>query len=193
MVAFVQFYYRVVQRFVKTDPAFPMAVVSLGLIVAALIMTTQFARGRQGTPSQTAARVAVVLAGVDLVAETLQFAPQLGFPALLPSDGSGRELLLRGLWVSCEFAMRCAMFIALWRAQANLDRGIAKLFFALIALSYLSTSIAFGRSMGGFRDFFNALPFGALAAKMSLPICTLWLALIVYVSRRAASGQHPVR
>jgi len=191
--AFVQFYYRVVQRFVKGDPAFVMGIVSLGLIVTALIVTTQFARGCRGTRSQTAARLAVALAVVDLIAETLQFAPRLGFPAVLPSDGSTNELLLRGIWVSCEFAMRGAVFVALWRAQADVDPSVVRLFVALVGVSYLATSISFARSMGPFQPFFNAIPFGALAGKVSLPICLLWLGVLVYLSRRAASGLHPVR
>lgn len=191
--AFVQVYYRVAPRFVKADPSFVMGIVSLGLIAVALLVTAQFARSRRGTASQTAARVAVALAVVDLLGETLQFAPRLGFPALLPSDGSTTELIVRGVWVSCEFAMRSAVFVALWRAQADLDPRLAQLFFALVALSFVATSISFARSMGPYQALFKALPFGALAGKLSLPLCLLWLALLVYLSRRAATGLHPAR
>jgi len=191
--AFVQFYYRVVQRFVKGDPSFAMGIVSLALIFTALIVTTEFAQGRRGTASQSAARLAVVLAGVDLIAETLQFAPRLGFPAAFPSDASTSELLLRGFWATSEFTMRGAVFIALWRALPDVDSRLVRLFFALLAASFVATSISFARSMGPFREFFGALPFGALAAKLSLPICLLWLGLIVYLSRRAARAHQPAR
>src|SRR6187551_3263398 len=75
---FVQFYYYVVMRFVKADPSFPMGIVSLCLIVTALLVTARFARGLRGTASETAARIAMVLAVIDVIGETLQFAPRLG-------------------------------------------------------------------------------------------------------------------
>ena len=188
---FVQLYYRIVLRFVKSDPSFWMGVVSLGLIAAALIVTARFARGRRNTASETAARVAVALAVVDLIGETLQFVPRLGLPALLPSDKSTSELLLRGAWFTCEYAMRCAMFVALWRAQANVDKRLVGLFFGLIGMNYLTTWIAFVRSMGPFTEFGNALPLGSLLAKINLPMSLLWLGILVYLSRRVARGLHP--
>jgi hypothetical protein len=189
--AFVQLYYRVVPRFVKADPSFWMGVVSLGLIATALVVTTQFARGRRGTASETAARIAMALAVVDLIGETLQFAPRLGLPALMPSDKSTTELLVRGTWASCEFAMRIAMFVALWRAQADVDKRIVIAFFALIGVNILAAAISFLRSLGPFTEWGNALPLGALAVKVALPISLFWMAILVYLSRRAASGLHP--
>lgn len=187
---FVQVYYRVAPRFVSAA-VFPMAVVSFALIVIALVVTAQFARGRRGTASETAAQVAVALAVVDLIGETLQFAPRLGFPALLPNDKSTTELVVRGIWASGEFAMRCAMFVALWRAQAGVDKRIVLLFFTLIGVNYLASAISFLRGLGPFTAYWNAAPLGNLAAKIALPISPLWLAFIVYLSRRAASGLHP--
>src|SRR6187551_2553983 len=110
---FVQFYFRVVAHFVKFE--LPVDLVNFIFIAIAPIVTTHFALGQRGTPSQTAARVVVVLAALDLLGELLQSAPHLGLPAIVPTDKGAAELLVRGIWVTCEFAMRGAMFIALFR------------------------------------------------------------------------------
>lgn len=190
--AFVQLYYRIAPRFVKADPTFWMGVVSLGLIALALVLTTRFARGRRGTASESAARVAAALAVVDLVGETLQFAPRLGLPALMPSDKSTTELLVRGTWASCEFAMRGAMFIALWRAQADVDRRIVALFCTLIGVNYLAAALSFLRALGPFTEFWRGLSATAPAGKLALEISIFWMAILVYLSWRAARGLHPV-
>jgi len=187
---FVQFYFRVVAHFVKFE--LPVDLVNFIFIAIAPIVTTHFALGQRGTPSQTAARVVVVLAALDLLGELLQSAPHLGLPAIVPSDKGAAELLVRGVWVTCEFAMRGAMFIALFRAQADVDKRLVALFFVLLGVNYLATSLSFLRAIGPFTALGNALPLGSLAAKISIPMSPLWLSLIVYLNGRLARGRHPL-
>ena len=185
---FVLICYYVVLRFVKVDPAFPLGVVSLGMIVTALIVFTRFARGRRGTASETAARVAAALAIVDVIGESLQFAPRLGFPIVIPGDGSTAELVVRLVWASCEYSMRVAMFLALWRAQPELDKRLVRLFFALIGVNYLATWIAFTRAAGPLREFWSDVRLATLIGKLNMPMGLLWLSIIVYLSWRLARG-----
>jgi hypothetical protein len=188
--AFVQVIYHVVLRFVKADPALLVDSVNLGLTVAAVVVTLRFAEGARGTAAESAARFVVGFALVDLVADLLQFAPRLGLPEIIPSDKSSTELLVRCVWVACEFSLRSATFVTLRRAQAGVDARLALAFFALIGLNCVTTAVSFARSSGSATAYWNAQPFAARLVQISPLVSLAWLTILVFLSWRLAFGQR---
>jgi hypothetical protein len=187
--ACVQFHYRVVAKVVHVDPTFAFGVVSWALIALAFVLFARFAREGRGTLSARFASVAGLLASVDLVAETLQFAPQLGLSSVIPDDKHMAELLVRCAWASCEFAMRVAVFMALWHAQVGADKRVRSVFLGLVLLHWLLAITSF---------VILAEPFAAWSAAHSSWLRILkvgpflgmtWLSMIVWVNRRVVT--HP--
>lgn len=180
-----QLYYRVVARFFWRDPTLPFGVVSLALIVTCLVLTARFAAARRGTAAAGVLRLAVALAAVDVIGEALQFAPQLGLPALIPSDKSERELWVRGLWVSCEFGLRSATFVGLWRSQRGAPRHLPLLFAALVGAQWILALLSFAHATPAYAPHLDAAPL-LLLFKLVPFLSFTWLALLIWLSHRVS-------
>lgn len=188
--AVVQLYYRVVSRFVTMDQVFWFGVMSWCLIAAAPFMVLRFARERRGTSAASMAYAAVGFAIVDLVGETLQFAPQLGLPALVPSDKGLTELVVRGIWVSCEFLLRSAVFVALWRSQAGAPKLVSYAFFGLVATHWVGAMIAFLSVTAQFASWWNNQPAAMLLVRVGWVQGLTWLSILIWLNRRVVLGQY---
>jgi hypothetical protein len=186
----VQLYYRVVVRFATMDQVFWFGVMSWCLIAVAPFVTLRFAQGQHGTRAATAAYVGVALAVVDLVGETLQFMPQLGLPALMPSDKGMTELVVRGLWVSCEFLMRSAVFVALWRCQVGAPRVVLFAFVGLVATHWVGAMISFLRVTEPYVAWWNGVPASAILVRGGWLLALTWMSLLVWLSYRVVTGRH---
>ena len=183
-------YYRVVMRFVTLNPGLWFGVMSWCLVAAAPLLILRFARERRGTPAATLAYIGVALAIVDLVGETLQFAPQLGLPALMPSDKDMTELVVRSVWVCCEFLMRGVVFLALWRCQVG-NKLVLYGFFGLVATHWVSAMVSFLRATEQYAAWWSNVPAAALLVRVGWMLSLLWMSLLVWLSYRVASGRHP--
>jgi hypothetical protein len=189
--AFVQVFHRIAPGAVVAVSKVPFGVASLLLIVAALVVTTRFALGQRGTPAGRVATVAVVLAAIDVVCEALQFAPALGLPALMPDGRDLTEFAVRAIWVSCEFAMRSAVLVALWRVQTGADRRSAIAFFGLVSVHWVVAMISFARGTEAFAAWWNAQAFVPHLLRGGPWLGMAWLSILVWLSYRVASGRHP--
>lgn len=185
---FGQVFSRVAPRFGAFDPTFSFGVVSLSLIAATLVVMLRFARALGGTPAERFARLAVALAIVDVVGEAMQFAPQLGLPVLMPEAKSSTELVVRVIWVSCEFGLRAATFVALWRSQSGADRRLPLVFFALVGAQWLLSLLAFAAATAAFGATLSALPGWGLARRAATWLCFPWMGILIWMSRRVAWG-----
>jgi hypothetical protein len=186
--ASVQFYYRVLMRRMPIDTAFWFGIVSWCLIATALVLFTRFARGRRGTPAAAFAQAAVVFALIDLIGETLQFAPQLGLPSVIPSDKSSTELLVRAVWVSCEFSLRISMFIALWRSQVGCNKFVRYAFLGLVLTQWASALLSSIPGNGHDPAWWTTQPVIPLLVRGSAALALMWLGLLICVNRRVARG-----
>jgi hypothetical protein len=189
--AFVQVFHRAAPSSVVAVSKLPFGIASLVLIVAALVVTTHFALGQRGTPAGRAARVAVVLAVIDVVCEALQFAPALGLPAFMPSGRDLTEFAVRAVWVSCEFAMRSAVLVALWRVQTGADRRFIFAFFGLVSVHWVVAMISFARATEAFAAWWNAQALVPWLLRTGPWLGMAWLSILVWFSYRAASGRRP--
>jgi hypothetical protein len=188
--AFSLVYFHVVRRLIlpSVDPTLPFGVISLTFIVMALVVTTHFALNRRGTAAQNLAWVAVALAAIDMLGETLQFGPQLGLPALVPSGKDMTELWVRGIWASCEFAMRSAVFVALWRSQTGAERRMRSLFFGLVGVHWVLAMISFARDTEPYAAWWSTQAGVRILIRLSPLIGLAWMGLLVWLSRRVAYG-----
>lgn len=186
----VQLYYRVVVRFAAMDQVFWFGVMSWCLIAAAPFVILNFARGRQGT-SATFAYLGVAFALADLLGETLQFAPQFGLPALMPSDKGMAELVVRSVWVSCEFSLRSVVFIALWRSQVGASKWVWQAFFGLVALHWVGSILLFFRATEAYAAWWSNVPVVPLFSRFGWVLALTWMSLLVWLNRRVTVGQEP--
>lgn len=182
---FVQAFVRIALRFGLSDPTFPFGVVSLGLIATSLVLIARFARAAKGTAAQDVAKLAVAFATVDLVGESAHFAPQLGLPAVMPQAHSLAELAVLTTWVSCEFGLRCATFVALWRSQQGADRRLGIVFFVLIGVQWLLVLLTFTAATSAFAEL-SGMPGWALARRGANWLSFSWLPILIVLSRRVA-------
>ncbi len=188
---FVQVFHRVAPRSAVAVSKLPLGVASLLLIIASLIVTSVFARGQRGKPAEGIARVAVVLAGIDVICEALQLSPELGLPAFMPDKHDFTEFVVRAVWVSCEFAMRSAVFVALWRVQSGADRRYAYAFFGLVTLHWVLAMISFAKGTDSFAAWWNAQTAVLQLLRLGPWLGMAWLSILVWLSYRVASGRHP--
>lgn len=183
---FVQAFVRIAPRFGKVDPTFAFELINFGLIVVSLFVITRLARAVEGTSAQGPARVALVFAAVDVVGQSLQVAPRLGLPALMPASQTLSELGVRAAWVSCEFGLRAATFVALWRSQRGWAPQLALLFFGLVATQWLLSLLSFAGGTTAFAAAVNGLPGWGLGRRAATWLSFSWLAILIALSRRVS-------
>lgn len=186
-----QVWYRVAARLGMGEPALPAGAVNLAIIVTALVVMLRFALGRRGTAAGGFAGLAAAMAAVDVIGETLQFAPLVGLPAFMPGDKSTVELLVRLIWVTCEFVMRTSIFVALWRSQTGAPWIWPRLFAGLAGVHWVISVLAFARSTATFAPWWDAHAGLSRLLRVGPLLGLAWLLLIVLVNRRVARLSRP--
>jgi hypothetical protein len=102
----------------------------------------------------------------------------------MPEGHDLTEFVVRVFWVSCEFAMRSAVFLALWRLQTSADRRWALAFFGLVAVHWVVAIISFARATEAYTAWWNAQPVALLLLRVSPWLGISWLAILVSLNHR---------